>query len=128
MDDIERKALALVNEVTFGDEPWTLDDVRGGFVFKALCLSIEQHEAFRREVSKAVEYFMDGPVGLGTARERLGRFILPKPVDPLVEALCHCVPLTSEQGSETPAEYVARAVREFLANQGLAIKIVEDKP
>lgn len=41
--------------------------------------AIEQHEAFRREVSDAVEYFMDGPVGLGTARERLGRFIIAKP-------------------------------------------------
>ena len=83
MTEIEQKALALVNEVTFGDEPWTLDDVRGGFVFKALCRAIKQHEAFKREVSDAVAAYNDLWRKRTPGRDEfIGhfiRFILPKP-------------------------------------------------
>ena len=84
MTEIERKALALVNEAAHCDEPWVLDDVKGGVVFKALCRAIEQHEAFRREVSDAVKCYIH-TVGLDAAKY-FGRFIIPKP-DPLVEVL-----------------------------------------
>ncbi len=45
--------------------------------------AIEQHEAFKREVSDAIQSCMLGPV----AEERLSPFIIIKPVDPLVEVM-----------------------------------------
>lgn len=45
--------------------------------------AIEQHEAFRQEVSDAIQICMLGPV----AEERLSPFIIAKPVDPLVEVM-----------------------------------------
>ena len=81
MTEIEQKALALVNEVFEGlfcehDDWWV--------VFKALCRAIEQHEAFKQEVSNAVVCYFSG-VELDT---RLHRFIIYKPQpDPLVEVL-----------------------------------------
>ena len=121
MTEIEQKALALVNEVTFGDEPWTLDDVRGGFVFKALCRAIEQHEAFKREVSDAVHLAIDrcGHDGLraGHINEYLGRFILPKPKpDPLVEAVNEAFPHVN-------VEFLTDRLRKAIEARGL--KIVE---
>lgn len=116
MTEIEQKALALVNEVAFGDEPWTLDDVRGGFVFKALCRAIEQHEQFKREVSDAIERCMLGPV----AEERLSPFILPKPVDPLVEVAEEL----RETYCATGADW-AKATRAALAKRGLEVRGVE---
>ena len=105
MNEIERKALALLNDVLQErDHPeQTMPLQRDRFTYEeALCRAIEQHEAFRQEVSDAVEYFMDGPVGLGTARERLGRFIIAKP-DPLVEALGELADrnMEAEQAAET---------------------------
>ena len=44
MTNIEKQALALVNEVAADDARWTLDDVKGGVVFKALCRAIELWE------------------------------------------------------------------------------------
>jgi hypothetical protein len=57
MTDIEAKALALVNEVS--DERaisrWTtFYRKENGFV-EALCRAIEQHEAFKQEVSDALK-------------------------------------------------------------------------
>jgi hypothetical protein len=52
------------------------------YTWDALCRAIEAHEAFRREVSDVVKAAK--AYGFG---ERLERFIIPKPVDPLVEAL-----------------------------------------
>ena len=112
MTETEKKALALVNEVTFGDEPWTLDDVRGGFVFKALCRAIEQHEAFKQEVSDAVKGYAS-MVGLDPKRY-FARFILPKP-DPLVEAINSAPYLAS-------AKETADHIRAALAARGLEIR------
>lgn len=90
MTDIEKKALALVNEVTSDDEPWTLDYVRGGVVFKTLCRAIEQHDAFRQEVSDAVEAAKRVYGGHREAFDQLDRFIIAKP-DPLVEVWDHMI-------------------------------------
>jgi len=87
MTDIEAKALALVNEVS--DERaiprWTtFYRKENGFV-EALCRAIEQHEAFRQEVSDAVEHSLNTHFISG-----LNRFIIPKPKpkpDPLEEVL-----------------------------------------
>lgn len=52
MTDIEKKALALLNECGWGGKAlkrtWNPR-------YEALCHAIEQHEAFRQEVSDAVE-------------------------------------------------------------------------
>lgn len=80
--EIEKKALALVNEAAHCDEPWVLDDVKGGVVFKALCRAIEQHEAFRQEVSDAVDAVSDSKGW--SLHPSLWRFSIAKP-DPLVE-------------------------------------------
>ena len=92
---IERKALGLVNEVC---SEWdvsfaTEDEMDGSACFAALCRAIEQHEAFRQEVSDAITNGMAELVKIGTAFERasaahyhFNRFIITKP-DPLVDAL-----------------------------------------
>ena len=121
MTEIEQKALALVNEVTFGDEPWTLDDVRGGFVFKALCRAIEQHEQFKREVSDAIQSCMLGPV----AEERLSPFILPKPKpkpkpDPLVAVMDDFMSMDGGCLDECVKQF-----RVALARQGLEVREIE---
>ena len=94
MTEIEKKALALVNEITAerNEIPYyeiSRDELS---IVEALCRAIEQHEAFKQEVSDAVELSIDrsGHDGLraGHINEYLGRFIIPKPtVDPLIEAL-----------------------------------------
>ena len=86
MTEIERKALALVNEVERqeGLSDLTPRIMRGLVMDEALCRAIEQHEAFRQEVSDAVEEYADRDTHAPITY--LGRFIIAKP-DPLVEAL-----------------------------------------
>lgn len=91
MTDIEKKALVLLNEVEPEIEPWTLDDIKGEACFETLCRAIEQHEAFRQEVSDAVEdtkFMVEthcDTEALALVSNRLNRFIIAKP-DPLAEA------------------------------------------
>jgi hypothetical protein len=109
MNDIEQKALALVNEVELeraleraADSYDSINRImRGLDMDEALCRAIEQHEAdkaahtatiegilksheaFRQEVSDELiaQGFINAPIGIG-------RFIIPAPKpDPLVEAL-----------------------------------------
>lgn len=89
MTDIGKKALALLNEVrverglparhglSLYSDPFA----------EALRRAIEQHEAFRQEVSDAVEDLLKWPSikSQGIIVDRLARFIIAKP-DPLVEA------------------------------------------
>ena len=90
MTDIEQKALALVNEVRA--EMWHHPVAEGGFDKYvvahriALCHAIEQHEAFRQEVSDAVVAYVGTGTDLGKFNDTLGRFIIAKS-DPLVEAV-----------------------------------------
>ena len=93
MTNIEQKALALVNEIERerGEDELTPRIMRDLIIDDALCRAIEQHEAFRQEVSDAVELSIDrsGHDGLraGHINEYLGRFIIPAPKpDPLVDA------------------------------------------
>jgi hypothetical protein len=82
MTDIEAKALALVNEVR-GEYP-NAPDYTASHI--ALCRTLEQHEAFKQEVSDAlVEYFGPKHLDVILAGHRLNRFIIPKPKpDPLL--------------------------------------------
>jgi|688.fasta_scaffold00726_58 hypothetical protein len=90
MTDIEAKALALVNEVEReeGEKELTRRIMRGLIMDEALCRAIEQHEAFKQEVSDAVESALLDAEDGATIRNNLGHFIIPKPKpDPLVEVM-----------------------------------------
>jgi len=80
---------------------------------KAHARAIEQHEAFKREVSDAVEGYTS-MVGLDP-KHYFARFIIPKP-DPLVEAM-------SEVGwTENVITAVAPKLRAALAARGLEVR------
>ena len=81
MTDIEKRALALLNE-RHSPYEYAPED----HPVRVLARAIEQHEAFRREVSDAVEHFKRCYPGYQHA-SLFDRFIIPKPVDPLVEVL-----------------------------------------
>lgn len=96
MTDIEKKALALLNEV-WADRGRnvTLDRFsRDNFTIgEALCRAIERHEAFRQEVSAAasaavtlIETWVGDERAGKISADPLRRFIIPEPADPLVEA------------------------------------------
>ena len=87
MSDIEQKALVMVNEVAAerGTE-YPCVDRRNDARWEALCRAIEQHEAFRQEVSDAAEVYEE--MGCPMGWEGFEQFIIPKPKpDPLVEVL-----------------------------------------
>jgi hypothetical protein len=90
-DSIEAKALELINEVRRerGGTSYTEytrlrrnhDDAN-----EALCRAIEQHEAFKQEVSDAAEEYNEAAAPMGW--EGFDRFIIHKPKrDPLVEVI-----------------------------------------
>ena len=78
MTEIEKKARALLNEVRV-EYPLISSEVASNL---ALCRAIEQHEAFRQEVSDAVEQAQTKDWDVHPV---LWRFIIAKP-DPLAEA------------------------------------------
>ena len=79
MTDIEAKALALVNA---SSDEWYQRCTEANVyeLYGALYRAIEQHEAFKQEVSDAVEKYDN------CIPNRFRRFIIPKPKpDPLVQ-------------------------------------------
>lgn len=95
MTDIEAKALALVNGVRTerGGEicnHYTRLNRSLDVMHEALCRAIEQHEAFKQEVSDAITALLDRFVGdslsQGVINGHLHSFIIRKP-DPLVEVI-----------------------------------------
>ena len=101
MDDTERKALALSIEVREDARMRLCPDPTLIFGnWEALCRAIEQHEAFRQEVSDAVEHFKRCYPGYQHA-SLFDRFIIAKP-DPLVEAL------EEASGTNDPVEWANR--------------------
>ena len=92
MTDIEKQALALVNEmlVEGGKAYNPHPEMTYGRCYDALCRAIEAHEAFRQEVSDAVEAvfagYHDAPIPWVIMRRKLEPFIIAKP-DPLVEVI-----------------------------------------
>ena len=106
MTDIEQKALALVNEVLAenGDAPSINLPTRVNS--EALCRAIEQHEAFRQEVSDAVEQrFNHNRAVYG----RLERFIIAKP-DPLAECLLELDLSTDDKEARHDAEWLVKTI------------------
>ena len=117
-DSIEAKALALVNEICLekGVIPYAkLPNIEAS---EALCRAIEQHEAFRQEVSDVMTYIKEL---YPTLPRNFHRFIIPKP-DPLVEVISEI-----EDGTygETKAEYAAK-LRAALDARGLEIRSKND--
>ena len=112
MTETEKKALALVNEACKSDFK-DLGSTYRNNLLDALCRAIEQHEAFRQEVSAMLidEY------GEEFCRDhsRFERFIIPKP-DPLVDALLETFPRANG------AEGMAADLRAALAARGLEIR------
>jgi hypothetical protein len=95
MTDIEAKALALVNEVR-EERHYPLwmrisREYPAAFEIEALCRAIEQHEAFKQEVSDAAEMAVEAIVEWSDEIDKaefLHQFIIPKPKpDPLEEVL-----------------------------------------
>jgi hypothetical protein len=92
MTDIEAKALALLNEIKVERGKLVYYDGinrNHDVVHEALCRAIEQHEAFKQEVSaagvKAIRFCKDGRPA--SAAGAIGAFVIPAPKpDPLVEA------------------------------------------
>lgn len=115
MTDIEQKALALIDEV-YGIEdiaPFTL--MTNNDATKALCRAIEQHEAFRQEVSDAAEQYNEAAAPMGW--EGFDRFIIPKN-DPLAEVLEE---ISGKGGFDNFGHY-AHNLRAALEAQGLEIR------
>ena len=89
MTDIETKALAMVNEL-FAESGGSPIDYAALFgksdiVTFALCRAIEQHEAFKQDVSDIVQDYSDHVDG-GYEWNKLMSLIIPKPKpDPLVD-------------------------------------------
>ena len=126
MPTIEERALALVNEVE-GCEKWFWT-TRSTPSVEALCWAIEAHdatlaefEAFKRKVSDAVEWFWNYCHTTNTPFPAdLDRFILPKPVDPLVEAIREASVSDADSGD-------AERLRAALAKRGLKLMEVGDE-
>ena len=117
MTDIEQKALALVREVLAERD---LSDKRAvrrevSPYTEALCRAIEQHEAFKQEVSDAlVDSWYHNASG-----EPLERFIIPKPKpDPLVEVLRE---VDTGSGWDDETDYAGQ-IHKALEARGLEIR------
>jgi len=92
MSDIEAKSLALVNEEAGHEYIHARDMADKSYEVKALCRAIEQHEAFKQEVSDAVTALLDRFLGDGLSQGvingHLHQFIIRKPKpDPLFNVL-----------------------------------------
>ena len=117
MIETEKKALALVNEVR--DERGfrlNVEMQREDMAQEALCRAIEQHEAFRQEVSDALEkrgFYIDD--------HDLGRFIIPKP-DPLVEAYNEALPETAAVHGKETVQHICAKISAALAARGLEVR------
>ena len=120
MTEIERKALALVNEVLadWGLMKNAVEIPKNTDAFAcALVRAIEHYENYKQRVSDAVEAFMPGTKDQ-TAYLNYGahfaRFIIPKPVDPLLGVVEEAIAGTSEKSAEQ--------LREALAARGFEIR------
>lgn len=134
MPTVEERALALVNEVRAERShppiySSFIDRANYSF-FEALCREIETldaeraaHAQFRQEVSDRVEAFNKRWTGAGESHSDFmslfSRFILPKPVDPLVEAIREASVSDADDGD-------ASRLRAALAKRGLKLVEVGD--
>lgn len=109
MTDTETKALKLLNDcggdalvVVRNKNPWV----------EALCRAIEQHEAFRQEVSDALRDYYGG--GHVPANSRFAQFIIPKPKpDPLLAALLELELSSDLQEGQHDAKWIRNKLDEL---------------
>jgi len=121
MTDIEAKALALVNEVLRETESTNEPYPISRDYMSALCRAIEQHEAFRQEVSDAVEGYLDGPpIERHLIIDTLRNFIIPKP-KPKPDPLLGIVEWLGGPVWGTREEYV-KEIHKALDARGLEIR------
>jgi hypothetical protein len=115
MTETERKALALVNEANFaqGYAPYSTFSRTYDTTTEALCRAIEQHEAFRQEVSDAVAGVIEELRPTKVAL--LSRFIITKP-DPLVEVMLRAWPLYADRMDDCSSD--AEALRAAIEKHG----------
>jgi len=113
-DSIEAKALALLNEVNTERNMSLYCSINRKFVdHEALCRAIEQHEAFKQEVSDAlVDSWYHNASG-----KLLERFIISKP-DPLAEVITE---VDRGNGWDDETDY-ARQIHKALEARGLEIR------
>ena len=115
MTDTEQKARDMVHEVLRESElPREPAPITREY-WKALCRAIEQHEAFKQEVSDAVEAYLN-PNNRIYSRT-LHKFIIPKP-DPLVEVLNEI----SHEGGYDSFDHYAHRLHAALEARGLEIR------
>ena len=122
MTETEKKALALLNEV---EKEMGLEKVSSLELDmpgeRALLRAIEQHEAFRQEVSDAVEKHLCTTASsiqiADVTRENLARFSIAK-ADPLVEVINDADDMVRKPDAPSYAE----AIRAALAARGLEIR------
>ena len=113
MTDIKRNAQALMDEVQ--KEHPNCDPYTAALL--ALDRAIEQHEAFRQEVSRVMTYIK---ALYPTLPRNFNRFIIPAPKpDPLVEIL------EGLDGEWTPEDYV-KEIRAALDALGFEIRSKSD--
>ena len=117
MTEIEQKALALAIEVREDDKMRLCPDPTLLFGnWEALCRAIEQHEAFRQEVSGVMTYIK---ALYPTLPRNFNRFIIPKPKpDPLVEVV--------KEVTWYDYEITVKELRAALEARGLEIRSKND--
>ena len=133
MPTIEERAREMLNDASIDmNHPsrWGLAIRVTSPSLEALCRALEardatlaEFEAFKREVSDAVRQYereLDGGAGDFT---KLRRFILPAPVDPLVEAVKDCGYATLDAIEKEFAD----DLRAALAKRGLKLVEVGDE-
>jgi hypothetical protein len=121
--DIEQKALVLLSEVNkeiHGNPGWYEGCNRtNASPVEALCRAIEQHEAFRKEVSDAAEVYEE--MGCPMGWEGFEQFIIRKP-DPLVKVLNEI----SHEGGFDNFNHYAHRLRAALEARGFEIREKSD--
>ena len=123
MTDIKQKALALVNEVSDNKhtDARSIHEVYSAVALStALCRAIEQHEAFKQEVSDVMTYIK---ALYPTLPRNFNRFIIPAPKpDPLVAAVHE---VDTGPAWDSPEDYCNK-IRAALDARGLEIREKND--
>jgi hypothetical protein len=115
MTDIEQKARDMVRKE--GQYGLLSFDA----AIEALCRAIEQHEAFKQEVSDAVQSWVDGGIDRPAYlwfRKKLEQFIIRKP-DPLVEVI---KAMQAEPTTYVTSEVYANRIHKKLDDLGFEIR------
>jgi len=111
MTDIRKKARVLLNAAR--EAHVNPDDYLIGQT--AVCLAIEQHEAFKQEVSDVMTYIK---ALYPTLPRNFDRFIIPKP-DPLVEVI---KAMQAEPTTYVTSEVYANRIHKKLDDLGFEIR------